>query len=253
MVLKSFLTLVFFSAGLVFLQTIEAQGSVESLSKKAPLSVKTNPWKGQFELGYSNQSGNTNSETLHAVLNLIYNYSSWQNTLALQADNQYTNKQRTVEEYQVSNQFDYILSETKYIFGRLSYDKNQFSGYDFQSLATVGYGYKWLNGPINFLSMEAGAGYSHNKTSLNQKQSGMAGRIASTYIWKITALTDFTQLLSLDTSSENNKVHSETSLETSIIGPLYLKISYILDYNSKILSTFKHTDKKLIASVLYKF
>lgn len=230
--------------------------SANKISKERTSGKKLSepdPWSGKFELGYNNQSGNTNNEALHSALKLIYDKTLWKNTLSLQADSQYSDKKHTAEEYKGSDQLDFTIDEKQYVFGRLSYDKNHFSGYDYQSLATAGYGYKVLTGPINILSFEAGAGYTYNRTHDHKNQSGIAGRLAGNYTWNISDLTQFSQSLSLNSGAGNNKVHSETALETAISGPLHLKLAYLVDYNSKVPSTYKHTDKQMVASVIYKF
>merc|ERR1711964_25825 len=73
-------------------------------------------------------------------------------------------EETTAEEYQVALESDYKFDEQQYWFVRGSWEDDRFSGYDFESTLSTGYGNRvWQVGERSFLDLSAGLGYRYNK------------------------------------------------------------------------------------------
>lgn len=122
------------------------------------IEVLDSEWKGTGELGYVATSGNTDTQSLKAKLGLTHERPEWRHTLGLEALNSSEAENTTAERYAGNWQSDYKFTKRDYVFGRLSYETDKFSGYEYRTSEILGYGRRVLEQPSMTLDLEAGAG-----------------------------------------------------------------------------------------------
>ena len=123
-------------------------------------------WAGSGELGFVSTSGNTDTSNLTARLGLVNERDKWRHSLGLEALNTESDGETTAERYFAAGQSDYKISEHDYLFGRLSYEDDKFSGYEYRATETVGYGRRVLNADNMTLDLEAGPGARQSKPEI---------------------------------------------------------------------------------------
>ena len=210
-------------------------------------------WKGEGEFGYVSTSGNTDTANLKARLGLVNERDMWRHSAMLEALNTSDSDTTTAERYAASWQTDYKFSEFDYVFGRLHYETDKFSGYDYRISEILGYGRRVLHHDDMTLDLEAGPGARQSKLETGESENEMILRLAGRYAWQITEQSRFTQDLSFDIGEDATISRSVTAVQASIVGNLAMKLSYSVENVSDVPPGVKKTDTETAATLVYSF
>ncbi|WP_166264049.1 DUF481 domain-containing protein [Marinobacter caseinilyticus] len=218
-------------------------------------------WDGEAELGALITSGNSEETNINSRLGLVHETTSWRNLLELRSLYSEADDETTSERYSASAETNYKFSERQYWFLRGAYDDNRFTGYDFRTSATTGYGHRvWQNGERSFLDLSVGAGYRFNKL----KQPNEAGRrseqeaiarLAGQYDYALSDNALFRQKLSTEVGLDGNNTisESETSVQASVVGNVSMKAAYLVKHVSNPPAGAERIDTEMSLSLLYGF
>jgi len=123
-------------------------------------------WKGKGEAGLVFARGNSDTDSLNLKLEMSQEVNLWKHQLDMSVLRATTSGSTSADRYQTAWQSDYELSDRSFLFGGLHYDKDKFSGFDYQANATTGFGYKIVDTEQVKLAAQVGAGYRRLKNSL---------------------------------------------------------------------------------------
>lgn len=218
-------------------------------------------WKGEAELGVLISSGNTDETIVNGRLGLAHEVEKWRSNGELSSKYSETENETTAEEYRASAETDYKFDERQYWFLRGAYEDDRFSGYDFESSLTTGYGNRvWQSGDRSFLDLSAGAGYRYNKLDMvnaegEDTEKEAIARLAGQFDYALSDNALFRQKLSTEVGlDENNTItESETALQANVVGNLSMKAAYRVKHVSDPPAGSESTDKELSLSLLYGF
>lgn len=218
-------------------------------------------WKGETELGVLITSGNTEETNIKGRLGLIHEVETWRNTGEFRTNYSETDDETTSEKYLASLETDYKFSENQYWFLRGSYEDDRFSGYDFESSVTTGYGNRvWNSGDRSFLELSVGGGYRYNKLAMVNAQGEdteeeAIARLAAQFDYALSENSLFRQKLSTEIGlDENNTVtESETSLQANVVGNLSMKAAFRVKHLSDAPAGSEDTDTETSLSLIYGF
>jgi putative salt-induced outer membrane protein len=219
----------------------------------AAIEFMGSDWKGEGEFGYVSTSGNTDTTNLKARLGLVNERDMWRHSAMLEALNASDNDVTTAERYAATWQTDYKFAEFDYIFGRIHYETDKFSGYDYRISETIGYGRRVLHRDDMTLDLEAGPGARQSKLETGESENEMIFRLAGRYAWQITEQSRFTQDLAFDIGEDATITKSVTALQASIVGNLSMKLSYTVENVSDVPPGVKKTDTQTAATLVYSF
>lgn len=217
--------------------------------------------KGEAELGVLVTSGNSEETNINGRLGLIHETVEWRNTGEISSRYTEAEDETTAEEYQASLQTDYKFADDQYWFLRGAYEDDRFSGYDFESTLTTGYGNRvWSLGERSFLDLSAGVGYRYNKLERVNDQGEdteeeAIARFAAQFDYELTANSLFRQKLSSEVGLDENNTISEsvTSLQATIVGSLSMKAAFRVKHVSDAPEGADSTDTETSLSLLYGF
>jgi len=218
-------------------------------------------WKGETELGVLITSGNTEETNIKGRLGLVHEVETWRNTGEFRTNYSETDDETTAEKYLAALETNYKFSKNQYWFLRGSYEDDRFSGYDFESSATTGYGNRvWTSGERSFLDLSVGGGYRYNKLEMVNAQGEDAeeeaiARLAGQFDYALSENSLFRQKLSTEIGlDENNMVtESETSLQVNVVGNLSMKAALRVKHLSDPPSGSEDTDTETSLSLIYGF
>ena len=218
-------------------------------------------WKGETELGVLITSGTTEETNIKGRLGLVHEVESWRNTGEFRTNYSETEDETTAEKYQAALETDYKFAENQYWFLRGSYEDDRFSGYDFESTVTTGYGNRvWNSGDRSFLDLSVGAGYRYNKLDMvnaegEDTEEEAIARLAGQFDYAPSENSLFRQKLSSEVGlDENNTVtESETSLQANVVGNLSMKAAFRVKHVSDAPAGSENTDTETSLSLLYGF
>ncbi len=199
------------------------------------------------ELSFVQTSGNTKVTSLAAKNLAKYKFTekllgSWK-LGALRAE---TSDVKTAESYFTDLKLDYQNTQRLYSFVNAGWQQNKFAGVDEHVYGGIGAGYKFLDGPANFLIGELGIMYVSDKYVDETKKNYPSGRAFAKYIYAFTDKNKFSQSLEyLNDFNDSQKyfVNSETAVISALSGIFSLKATYLVNYtNAPIPATLKKKD-----------
>jgi putative salt-induced outer membrane protein len=212
------------------------------------------PWKGEGEFGFTQTSGNTDTQNLVGKLGINYLKQRWEHKFNIASLRTEDNNNLTAESYALEFQSDYKWSEKQYWFNKIKYEDDRFSGYDYQASISTGYGFNVFETKISSLSLEAGVGFRQSQLigAADAEQEPIAvGKID--YSRKIGENTTFTQDFSVEAGSENIHSEANTGLKVSITDTIAMKLSYSLKNNTEVPAGVEKTDTISAVTLVYGF
>jgi len=208
-------------------------------------------WEASAEVGYILTSGNSDSETLISAFDGKTSYEDWEHILELEALNSSQNDERSAEKYVAALQSNYAMSERAYAFSRLDWEKDRFSGYDYQASVVVGAGYKAIKTEQHDLRFELAPGFRVSEPVAGGKQEEAIGRLSETYKWKITKGASLEQSASSEYGDTNTRSRFKLALTSQINGSLSMKAGFSLKHNSDVAPGVDKTDRETSLTLVY--
>lgn len=227
----------------------QAQETPQATDQTAP---PADLYKGNVELGYVKTSGNTETQTLNAKAKVEAHYSKWRQTLQLEALNSSDKDVTTAERYLASLKTDYRFSKLDYAFGLLNYENDRFSGYDFRTSVTVGYGRRVIDTEPLWLELEGGPGWRYSKPNDDDGQDEAVLRLAGNLGWQLSQSALFEQDLSTEIGEDVTISRSVSALSLQIIGSLAMKLAYSYRYTSEVPVGIEKQDTETSVTLVYK-
>ena len=209
-------------------------------------------WSGFAELGAVWTTGNTESESINAKSRVRFEEEIWRHTLQLEALRRSEDSESTATRYVGGFKSDWKFRPRAYLFGAFRYERDRFSGYDYQASTSVGYGHRVIASNRTRLDMEAGVGYRQNRLEDGQRDDHAILRGALYLERRIGDNAYFGQDLLIQ-SNDNTEVESVTSLTANIIDQLAMRLSLTARHNSEVPEGREKTDTITAVSLVYNF
>ncbi len=214
------------------------------------------PWSGDVELGYVASEGNTKAKSITSNASIAWRENAWKNDAELQTLNTKSSGTRSAERYFFSNRLAYTFSPNNYTFGYVSHEDDRFSGYKYKSTIAFGYGRRIIDSDTMLWDAEIGPGYRRAELSADSsgddEEEGIL-RLFSSFKWEFSPTATFEQKVSVESGDENTVSRSTTSLKTSVIGGIGLKVSYLINYTEDVPPGKVHADKQTTLTMVYSF
>ena len=211
------------------------------------------PWDGKATLGYLATSGNTENSNLNTAIEVGYTTDGWAHRATAKAVNATESDVTTAEAYDVGWKSEWSFSEASYLFGRLHWRKDRFSGYDQQLSETIGYGRRLIHKERHQLNAEIGAGARQSDLSDGTTENETVVRGGMDYRWQLSDTSEFRQDLSVESGSENTYLESVTALSAKVVGNIALVASYTIKRNTEVPALTEKTDTYTALSLEYTF
>jgi len=211
-------------------------------------------WSGSAELGSIRTSGNTNTSSTTGKFEVKHAGAQWDSRLRLTSLNSKDDGETSKEKYTAGVQFDRNFSETTYLAITADQERDRFSGFEYQSTAGFGFGYRAINSDTMHLDLEAGPGYRRDKVDdTGEIQEEAIGRLALKYQWTINDAVKFFEEFTADMGSENSIYRSETGLQSRLNGSLAMNLSYKIKYVDEVPLGSEQKDTEFGVTLVYSF
>ena len=211
------------------------------------------PWSGKATLGYLATSGNTENSTLNTGVEVGFATGQWQHIATALAISASENENATAEAYELGWKSERNLSDKSFLFGRLNWRKDRFSGYDSQFSQTIGYGYRWIETDRHFLNLEAGAGARQSELQDGTTENETIFRGGAYYKWLFSETAEFRQDLTTEAGSENTYLESVTAVSAKLLGDLALVASFTVKHHTDEPPVTEETATYTALSLEYAF
>ncbi len=209
-------------------------------------------WKATAELGYVKTSGNSDTQTLNAKFNASTEYDAWKHALHLETLSSSSNDVRSAEKYRAEVQSDYFISERTYALGLVSWEKDNFDGFDYQASLVAGLGYKVIQEPDMELRLELAPGYRVSELKSGSNEEDAIIRAAEVFSWKFSKTSSLDQFLNTEAGDSNTVTRFGISLTSQVDDALSMKVGYNIKHNSDVAQGSDKTDKETSVTLVYK-
>lgn len=221
------------------------------------------------ELGAIVSSGNTDASSIKAALNSTHDTerftnSYWAEFLYRRSEttvDDLSQRQTTAQRLFAYVQADYKLNaEKRRLFFYADYEDDRFNGYDYRSSVAAGWSQQLWKNDISGYRFSLGPGYSIARAELNNSGDSIddsiddfivRGSAEYHYIWPTGA--KFRQFASVEAGQSNVKSRSETSLSANLFDSLALKLSFILQHNTKPADSAVSLNTEASVAIVYRF
>ncbi|MCB1693774.1 MAG: DUF481 domain-containing protein [Pseudomonadales bacterium] len=210
-------------------------------------------WASEVEVGAVVTTGNTKQQNFKVAARATLDSELFKHTASFDALRSSEDGTVTAEKYYTYYQGDYKLEGDHSLFGRISYEDDRFSGYDYQTDATVGYSRSLINRENHQLRGDVGIGLRHSVPDMGDSTNEFITRLAANYDWRISETAKFHQLLSVEIGDKNTITRSESALQSKVNGNLAMKFSVNIKHQSDVPVGNEKTDTETALTLVYSF
>ncbi len=213
--------------------------------------------KAVAEIGYTANSGNTDTEALNADAKItnIWDLHSLEIAMLYQfgTENGEENKNRFLGEMN----YDYKLSHRLSLDYLTAYKDDKFSGYDYQFYTGPGAKYLVIEDEAQDLTVDGNILYAKDKLFGGEDRAYTAYRLKGVYNAQLLENLKFHQTLSYRSELndlENYFVYSKTAFTTKLTDVFSAGIAYHVDYiNKPVLEGKTSTDKMFTFNLIANY
>ncbi len=208
---------------------------------------------GSAEFGMILASGNSDSSTLNGRFTLSNDTVQWLHSASLDLVRADSKGVKTAEHYVLNAKSNYKLQDDQFLFGGLNHDVDKFSGFDYQTTLTAGYGRKLYDTDRYKLSVEIGPGYRFSKLKAGGDNNEGILHMAATSRFIINKGSKLDGNLVIDSGSSQTITTLALSYINALSNKLALKAGYNLKHASGVPSGTNNTDSLMSLSLVYSF
>ncbi len=235
-----------------------AQENDSSGTNKTDVEKKST-WKGNVEFGYVSSSGNTETNNINGKFHIEAAYNNWTQLFDAATFSSSNNDTTTADRFKLAYQGDRKLSDESYFFVSTEYENDKFSGFEYRTSVTTGYGRVLYNENNMTLDGEVGVGARHSKTDVDEL-TGLSStdtegilKLAMKYHWQIAENRSLISKLTVDPGMDTTISNFEIAFVTMIVGDLSMKASYGARHVSEVPVDKENLDTVMKLNLLYVF
>ena len=221
----------------------------------------TEGWDGTIEFSAANATGNSENTTIGVGLdsrNKQGRYTHNVDAYANYAESDGTEQQNN---FGVAYQLDLDLSDVSYGFGRISYEQDEFSGFDYRVFLGAGLGRFLIQNNVRVWKVEAGPGVRFTRIEepvplppgFEDEETEVSAFANSEFDWTIREGVLFEHNLAATYADSSSTISTLFALSTKLTENLSSKVSYQVDFETDPPLGREDTDTLLKASLLLGF
>jgi len=214
---------------------------------------KVRLWKSSVELGAVVTTGNTEQRNFNFRADATRDSERFRHTMYLSGLRSSKDAVVTAQKYYTHYQGDLKLNGHHALFGRVSYEDDRFSGFDYQADVTFGYTRQLLQRENMELNGDLGAGVRRTRVTGGTVEDEFISRVALRYFWQISESAEFTQNLSVEVGDRSTISRSESGIQSTLVGNLAMKFAFNVKHQSEVPVGSQKTDTETAITLVYKF
>ncbi len=211
-------------------------------------------WSGSATFGGVLARGNTETETVNAVVDVQKVIDRWTHKFGGSLLRTVTNDVTAADRWELRAETNYNLTERSYLFGTARYEDDSFTDFAYQATVAGGYGYRFIMTDVTKLEGQLGLGYRETELRLTGEQADdVIVRGAMNFEHKLTETTLVYDRFLVEHGSENTFMQNALGIQVKINDTFALGLDYSVRNNSDVLPGTDKTDQVLTANLVYGF
>ncbi|MBB6227431.1 putative salt-induced outer membrane protein [Polymorphobacter multimanifer] len=210
-------------------------------------------WKGSGEVGGFASSGNTNTQGVALGVNLSKETRQWKHAARGFVDYQRQDGVVSRERYLASYQGNYNINPSMFSLLAVSYEKDEFSGFEHRFSQSLGIGQKLVAGPRLLATVEGGPALRQTQFTDGLNETNFAARVAGNVRWQLSERLKLTEDASYFYDGNNNSLQALTALNAKINGSLTARLSHQINTESNPPLGRRNSDQVSRGTIVYSF
>ena len=213
-----------------------------------------NQWDGEMQAGGSLASGNSENAAASFGLDAVREHGPFSHNVKAYLDFAKSEGDLSQKRWGASYQFDAKLRDGTFAFARISYEEDDFSGFDYRLFAGGGLGhFLWDNERLKW-KVEGGPGYRYSPIDDTREiEKELAVYAASETDWTILEGVVFEQDINATWTSPTTTIQSISSIRTDLTDAISTAISFEYRYETDPPAGRDNADTITRASLIYGF
>lgn len=241
-----------------FLKPLIAAAALTGLAGTAAAQAS---WTGEGALSAGTTSGNTETTDIGIAVDLARETQIWTTSLEAAADYGETEGEETRNRIFLAGQLDRQINDRLYGFGRTSYERDEFSGFESRLFVGGGLGYDILTGDRSTWSVEGGPGLKIDEVEdtidanmmviPGETQESFSIFAASNYTFQFNDNVGFTNDTDVLYAEESSQINNSAAITAKLTGALSARFSFDVRHDTNPPLGFEDTDTATRISLVY--
>lgn len=227
--------------------------SCSIFAEDAEKSKEPKGLSGSAEFGLVVTTGNTDNSTTNGKFKLSDDTKNWFHDFSLDVVKAKTDGVKTAERYFFNAKSNYKLDKNEFLFVGLTHDIDKFSGFDYQTSITAGYGRKLYDDKTFKLSAEVGPGYRISEFDTGGSEDETIIHLGAKSKYVINEYSSLNADMSVDSGSNQTISILDLGYVNKLTTALALKVGYNVKNSTNAPVGNKATDTITAVSLLYSF
>ncbi len=212
------------------------------------------PWEGRIGASAVSASGNSDNLAIGVLLDAKRETGAFTHNVTGYFDIGESTNVVNQRRWGAAYKLDYAIADRAYAFGRIAYDEDEFSGFDYRLFFGGGVGYFFAKSDPFTWKVEAGPGYRISPIDdTRETDRDFAFYGASETDWLIREGLLFEQNFGATYTDPTSTFESTTSLTTKIWEGLSTGVSYYYRFETNPPLGRQRTDQVIRATIGYDF
>lgn len=224
-------------------------------------------WSGEGSLSAGTTTGNTETTDFGLGLDISRELNLWTIGVVATADYGETDGDETENRIFLSGNLDRQLTDRLFGFGQVSYEIDEFSGFDSRLFVGGGLGYEIFNSEQVQWSVRGGPGLKVDEIEAvldestspatvitpSQTEESLGGTASSNFAYQVNYNVGFSNDTSVIYADTSTQIGNITALTASLTNTLSARVSYEVRHDTDPVDGFENTDTISRVSLVYGF
>jgi len=211
-------------------------------------------WTGKGTFGGVLARGNTDTETINAVLDVAREGERWTHRAGASWLRTVNDDVTSADRWELRGESNYDLTERSHLFGTLRYEDDRFTDFKYQGTAAVGYGYHFIATDRTKLEGQIGPGVRRTeRRTTGEENTDAIGRGAVNFEHKLTGTTLVYDRFLVESGSDNTFYQNQLGIEVKMTDVFALGLDYTMRHNTDVEGGKDKTDSVVTANLVYSF
>lgn len=244
-----------------------ALAPMAALADEPPPAPQQGIWVGKGQLGFLASQGNSEASSANAAIDMGMLNEPWEHKFHLGGLYGKSAGLVAAERWDTNWQSNYSFTPDFFVFGALRYQRDLFSGFQYQASESAGAGYKIINSADTKLSAQVGVGYRELRPEdlIKDDSGAVIARIllptdssvvftaGLDYSQAFTSTTTLSNKLLVEAGSGDKLITDALALTVKMSTRLALSLGYSLQDNTKPPAGLKKVDSVETANLVFAF
>ncbi len=221
-----------------------------------PPKIQPVRWKGSIAAGGSLQSGNTSRTAGSISAEGTRKTDQDRYSMRFQFNYAEEDGEKTARNTYGALKYDYFFTEKLYSYLSIELLSDEFKDLNLRTIVGPGIGYQYWDDSVKFLNFEAGLAYFSEDLDEGVDDQWLSCRFASTFKWNITDSVSFSDYFAIYPNCEDfdkYQIRNEAGLNVALGSDWSLKLTNIIEHDSKPPVTVEKTDVYWVLGLQYSF